>query len=583
MPRGQTQKITCFFFLALTGLFLSPTCCAAVTRGDVVQIVVDALGLPLWGGKERFADVPSTHPRAKAIETASALGILLPGDRFHPDIEATRAEALGFAFLAMGWRREGELVRTFATDLDAELPPHFAAFVKIGRSMTVPPPEEFLSEAKKNCTPGDADLLAAWLRECKRRRVVWQETFPGETGDLVVHRENVGSPPGAWAIAVEEFPEKGAAEACARELRSAGHTALIVENASSWSVRTGPYTHYLQAWKAAVSLPKRFNPTVIPHGGSASNALFWAAIVGSPERLAPRIVPAPLLGAKRLPLSRLADGFGGEGGINGGYFDGSVPIGSLLVEGVPVALAHGNRSAVGWNRSGDVHFGNGAYRAWVLAGAQSLPVSKLNGEVPPESAGLFTAPSGAFANVGDGLKIHIRNGVMTWRSFAQGIHPVPGDGFLLVVRGALQKRMMEFPLQTPAELQITWQDGTMERMDFVLQAGPLLLLEGQPALGNEGLPPSLTALRHPRTLVGYDGKHMWWMVVDGRNSWRSTGVTLEEAKRLAAAAGLTHALNLDGGGSSTLWWRGKLINTPSDGQERSLPYAVVLGSNMPYR
>lgn len=571
------------FLLTLAGTFFSPSLCRAITRGDVVQTVVDALDLPPWGGNERFADVSPLHPRARAIETASALGILLPGDRFHPDIEATRAEALGFAFLALGWRHEGELVRAFATDLSTDLPPHFAAFVRIGRSMNLPPPEEFLHAAGQNCSPSDADRLAAWLRECKRRRIIWEEAFPGETGSLVVHRENVGTPPSAWAVSVEEFTDKDPAEACARDLRAAGHAVLIVENASSWSVRVGPYKHYLQAWKVAVSLPKRFNPTVIPHGGGTSNALFWAAIVGSPERLAPRIVPAPLLGEKRLPLSRLADGFGGEGGINGGYFDGAAPIGSLVAEGVPLALAHGERSAVGWDRSGKIHFGSGAYRAWALVEKLSLPITKINGDVPPESAGIFTSSSGTFVKMGDGLKIHVRNGIMTWRSFAQGMHPVPRDGFLLVVRGVLQKQMVEFPLQTPVRLQVAWHDEEMRGMDSVLQAGPMLLAEGKSVLGNEGLSPSVTALRHPRTLVGYDGKNMWWMVVDGRNSWRSTGVTLDEAKNLAAAAGLTYALNLDGGGSSTLWWRGKLINTPSDGQERPLPYGVALGSGMPYR
>jgi hypothetical protein len=132
MTRRQTRKTGGFLFLAflaLTGIFLFPTSCTAVTRGEVVQIVVDALGLPLWGGKERFADVPPTHPRAKAIETASALGILLRGIDSPTTSIATRAEALGFAFLAMGWRRE--------CDSSAPSPPistpnsrHLAAFIR---------------------------------------------------------------------------------------------------------------------------------------------------------------------------------------------------------------------------------------------------------------------------------------------------------------------------------------------------------------------------------------------------------------------------------------------------------------------
>ncbi|MCF7936481.1 MAG: S-layer homology domain-containing protein, partial [Synergistales bacterium] len=97
---------------ALTGalcallLLVSATAATAVSRGEVVQEVVTALGLPEWGGARQYEDVPPGHPQEEAIETAAALGILLPGDHFHPDIEATRAEALGLAFLGMGWRKE---------------------------------------------------------------------------------------------------------------------------------------------------------------------------------------------------------------------------------------------------------------------------------------------------------------------------------------------------------------------------------------------------------------------------------------------------------------------------------------------
>lgn len=78
--------------------------------------------------------------------------------------------------------------------------------------------------------------------------------------------------------------------------------------------------------------------------------------------------------------------------------------------------------------------------------------------------------------------------------------------------------------------------------------------------------PSFAAARHPRTGVGYDqGAGLLWMaVVDGRQGDRSAGMTLTELAGLFEALGATEALNLDGGGSSTMVIGSRLANTPSD-------------------
>ena len=59
---------------------------------------------------------------------------------------------------------------------------------------------------------------------------------------------------------------------------------------------------------------------------------------------------------------------------------------------------------------------------------------------------------------------------------------------------------------------------------------------------------------HPRTAVALDGTgtRLWLIVVDGRQRNYSEGVTLAELARIARNAGAHEALNLDGGGSSTL-------------------------------
>jgi len=80
--------------------------------------------------------------------------------------------------------------------------------------------------------------------------------------------------------------------------------------------------------------------------------------------------------------------------------------------------------------------------------------------------------------------------------------------------------------------------------------------------------------RNPRTIVGVDGAGRLQLVtIDGRQA-RSVGATLWEAARVARALGMRDAVNLDGGGSTTMVVRGRLVNRPV-GAERAVSDALV--------
>lgn len=82
--------------------------------------------------------------------------------------------------------------------------------------------------------------------------------------------------------------------------------------------------------------------------------------------------------------------------------------------------------------------------------------------------------------------------------------------------------------------------------------------------------------RAPRTVIAnYKDDQLLFIVADGYNERGSSGATLEEMQSMAKSFGAIDAYNLDGGGSSTLVFNGRVINSPSDGQLRKLPTNFV--------
>lgn len=119
-----------------------------------------------------------------------------------------------------------------------------------------------------------------------------------------------------------------------------------------------------------------------------------------------------------------------------------------------------------------------------------------------------------------------------------------------------------------------------------IASGPILLDEGETVEYQEGIPgwSGFYNRRHPRSLVGTDADgFLWLVVVDGRAPGQADGMTIAELTALAQRMGLTDALNLDGGGSSTLWTRqAGVINHPSDNRrfdhegQRIVPNVVAV-------
>ncbi len=135
---------------------------------------------------------------------------------------------------------------------------------------------------------------------------------------------------------------------------------------------------------------------------------------------------------------------------------------------------------------------------------------------------------------------------------------------------------------TPGELRLEWTlaDSSPDGLTQVIGGFPELLEAGMPVGDLEvEARPSFAAARHPRTAVAYDASDeaLWLVVVDGRQEGYSAGMSLPELTDLIRALGADEALNLDGGASSVMVLRGRVVSSPSDAEgERSVSNALVI-------
>ena len=124
-------------------------------------------------------------------------------------------------------------------------------------------------------------------------------------------------------------------------------------------------------------------------------------------------------------------------------------------------------------------------------------------------------------------------------------------------------------------MSITWSAGWPGIADTI-GGNPVLIRDGR--LEWDSLSGShYIFARHPRTGVGLTKEGQVLLVtVDGRRPRHSVGMTLVAFAKLFKSLGATWALNLDGGGSTTMVVRGRVVNKPSDGHERSVGSALLV-------
>jgi hypothetical protein len=212
------------------------------------------------------------------------------------------------------------------------------------------------------------------------------------------------------------------------------------------------------------------------------------------------------------------------------------------------------------------------------------------------AAVLFTPAIGASTKTANGFEFVLeRDGGNAWLPLRIGENisarvretreagntPVASNTLVLSIEPAMAKTLPA--ISAGAVLKIsTATKSDLRGARTALSGGPLLVRDGKAQkIDPTGLFDARSysarsmSEEHPRSAIGWNEKYFYLVEVDGRQK-TSIGMTLADLATYMAKLGCTDAMNLDGGGSATLWCNGSVVNKPCDGGERPIANALVI-------
>ncbi len=266
------------------------------------------------------------------------------------------------------------------------------------------------------------------------------------------------------------------------------------------------------------------------------------------------------------------------GAVNADFFSFKThwPVGNQISGGVPVTGLDTKRTHISISANGEVHFGPASFAGNALLNGGVLSIVGLNAHDTKGEVFLFTpywvGPTGTTGTstdvrlgrlsarwtVGDTILFRVQD------IYEEGNAPVSGadavlsfgDGMASVRTGDTIRIIVRYE----------GHDGAIRTM--LGGAGTILDRGAIPFEGNrleEGIGRRFIMDRHPRTFVGIDRDTttLFLCTVDGRQA-ASVGMNFREMARFLRSIGVWHAINFDGGGSTTMVVGDQIVNSPSD-------------------
>jgi hypothetical protein len=292
-------------------------------------------------------------------------------------------------------------------------------------------------------------------------------------------------------------------------------------------------------------------------------------------------------------LSQQVNAAGAVAGINGDFFDINNSNAALGFEIQGGALRKsGDRNAgqsFGVTRDGVGQLLNLALTATATWGGTARPLSGLNeSAVPADGIAAYTRAWGAYSRalltgtVTNTAEVWIADGRVTRAAQAPGAGTLPDGTTALVGREGGADALRTLAVGDPVTLSYALSPTAADRLRFAVGTDAVLVRDGVQRPDSETSQGAAGTSPAPRTAIGFkdNGRTLLLVTIDGPGGTGRGGVTLPKLASTMHALGADTAVNLDGGGSTTMVARAlgeplaTVRNVPSDGSERTDPNGV---------
>lgn len=297
-------------------------------------------------------------------------------------------------------------------------------------------------------------------------------------------------------------------------------------------------------------------------------------------------------------VSSLATRHRADAAVNGGFFrlTGTYrgeSTGLLIVDGKLISETYNDRAVVGFANEGlatTVIFGPMKYQGTISVGRSRHMVNGVNRPVAANELIVFSPEFHRTTLTNpDGVEVVVRRNTVITVSDLTGSSRIPSDGFVISAVGKARD-WVKRNVRQGSRLRFTWKIGSIERSRAdgwrgaysMVAGGPQLIKSSGIAITHlqERMTENFATDRHPRTAIGKtaDGK-LLMVTVDGRQPKISVGMSLYSLAELLLELNAVEAINLDGGGSTTMVVKHKVVNSPSDSTgERPVSDAILVFS-----
>ena len=271
--------------------------------------------------------------------------------------------------------------------------------------------------------------------------------------------------------------------------------------------------------------------------------------------------------------------------INGSFFDGRrkppLPVGIISIDGKMVNKSILPRCAFGITQGKDVIIGIPRIESKIVLPKKnkSFDIWGINRPRKNDEIILYTNEYGDRTKTNQfGIEIMVRKGKVSSILRAKGNSSIPKDGYVISLHGK-SRRYADW-MKKGDYLLVEFNLGKgWQMVDHMVSGGPLLIKDGKMVVKKmviEEFFRGKLLKRSARTAIGETkDKKLMFVVVDKRRGI-SNGVFYSELSNIMLKEGAWNAMGLDGGGSSTMYVDGRIVNYPTAGSAIPVSNAIVV-------